>query len=344
MAGNEAPPFWYREPGLQARLLAPLAWGYGRLALRRMDRARPSAVAAPVLCVGNLTVGGTGKTPTALAIAEAVSARGLRPGFVSRGYGGTHARTHIVDAENDIARSVGDEALLLARAAPTAIGADRARSARALIDAGANFIIMDDGFQSRSVHIDHALITIDARRGIGNGRVIPAGPLRAPLRDQMRLADQVICIGEGAAAGRAVRVAAQAAKPILHAALVPQKPKGLRHKRVLAYCGIGDPNKFFSSVEELGLRIIARRSFGDHHMFTEQDARSLLAAAEDDRLGLVTTHKDQVRLSYSEGPLAELRALSHAVPVRLVFESAASLAAIIDATLAGYRERRVNGR
>ena len=340
LAGSEAPPFWYRQPGLQARLLWPASVAYGTIARRRMDHAEPPAVDVPVLCVGNLTVGGTGKTPTAIALAEAAVRHRYRPGIVARGYGGGHIRPHRVDPQTDTARSVGDESLLLARAAPTVIGANRARSAPALIDDGCDFIIMDDGFQSRSLLADYALITLDARRGIGNGRVIPAGPLRAPLRDQMRLTDAVLRIGTGEAGDQVVRAAARAGKPVMQAHLQPANVRAISGRQVLAYCGIGDPGKFYETLHHYGCMLAATRSFGDHYMFTEADARALVGKAEAEGLELVTTEKDFVRLSHRQGPLATLRERTHVLPVALVFETRADAERVIAATEQRYQRRR----
>lgn len=341
LAGSEAPPFWYGEPGLRSRLLWPASVIYGAIARRRMDRAAPASVNAPVLCIGNLTVGGAGKTPVAIALALAARDRGYRPGIVSRGYGGGHVRPHRVDLEADTARSVGDEALLLARAAPTAVGVNRARSAQTLIDGGVDFIIMDDGFQSRSLHMDYALIALDARRGIGNGGVIPAGPLRAPLRDQMRLMDAVLRIGDADAGDRVVRAAARAGKPVMQARLEPADMHAVAGRRLLAYCGIGDPGKFYETLRNHGCMPAATRSFGDHHIFTEADARALLAKAEADGLELVTTEKDHVRLSHRDGPLAALRRRTHVVPVSVVFDAGSDADAILAATAQGYHHRRI---
>lgn len=343
LAGSEAPPFWYRQPGLHAHLLWPAAWAYGAIARRRMDRAKPPAVDAPVLCVGNLTVGGTGKTPTAIALAGVAASQRYTPGIVARGYGGRQLRPHRVDPDRDTALSVGDEALLLARAAPTVIGANRLRNAQALIDDGVDFIIMDDGFQSRSLLADHALITLDAGRGIGNGRVIPAGPLRAPLRDQMRLGDTILRIGTGEAGDCVVRAAARAGKPVMQAHLEPVDAPSLAGRQVLAYCGIGDPGKFYQTLQRHDCLLAATRSFGDHHMFTEADARALVGKAEAEGLELVTTEKDYVRLSHRQGPLAVLRERTHVLPIALMFENTADAEAIIAATERRFRHRRING-
>lgn len=341
MAGNEAPPFWFQEPGWNARLFAPAAWLYGAVARWRMDHAKPAAVAAPVLCIGNVTVGGTGKTPTALAMAKAALALGYTPGFVTRGYGGSHIRPHLVDLDQDTARSVGDEPMLLARAAPTVVSAQRAKSAQLLIDKGVDFIIMDDGFQSRTLHIDYALITVDARRGIGNGYVMPSGPLRAPLLDQMRFADAVLRIGNGSRGDRVVRAAARAAKPVMSAQLKPANVRAISGKKVLAYTGIGDPQKFYDTLSTFGCWLSATQSFGDHHMYSEADAKNLIRRADEERLELVTTEKDFVRLSHQSGPLAALKERTHVLPVTLEFEVKTDPEAIIRKTLDAYQKRRL---
>lgn len=341
LAGSEAPPFWYQEPGWNARLFAPAAWLYGSVARWRMDNAKPATVAAPVLCIGNVTVGGTGKTPTALAMAKAALSKGYKPGFVTRGYGGSHIRPHLVDIERDTARSVGDEPMLLARAAPTVVSAQRAKSAQLLLDKGVDFIIMDDGFQSRTLHIDYALICVDARRGIGNGYVMPSGPLRAPLLDQMRLADAVLRIGEGTRGDRVVRAASRAAKPVMSAWLKPANVREISGQKVMAYTGIGDPQKFYDTLSTFGCWLSATQSFGDHHMFSEADAKNLITRADSEKLTLVTTEKDFARLSHETGPLAELKKRSHVLPVTLEFEVKTDPAAIIEKTASAYQKRRL---
>lgn len=343
MAGSEAPPFWYRKRGLAAIGLTPAAWIYGAVARWRMDRVHPPQVMAPVLCVGNLTVGGSGKTPTAIAMAEAVRAAGFTPGFLSRGYGGSHVGPHLVDAATDTAHGVGDEPLLLERVAPTVIAQNRAAGAGLLIDRGVNFIIMDDGFQSRRLYYDYALIALDARRGVGNGSVIPAGPLRAPLIDQMRHADALLRIGDGPGGIAVVRAAARAAKPILRGELVPRGEEALRGKRLFAYSGIADPTKFFDTLTSAGCDIAETRSFPDHHFFTESDAADMVAFARAENLTPVTTEKDIVRLTRLEGPVAELRAMSEVLPVRLVFENQVVLDGLIEDVAKRYHKRRISG-
>lgn len=306
-----------------------------------MDNANPSRVNAPVICVGNLTVGGTGKTPTAIALATQAKKLKYTPGFISRGYGGRHLSAHLVDTQSDTVTSVGDEPLLLAKHAPTMVGINRAASARKLVDSGCDFIIMDDGFQSRTLHYDYALITLDARRGVGNGAVIPGGPLRAPLRDQLRLADAVLRIGEGQGGDEVIRAASRAAKPLMQAHLKPANIRAISGKQVLAYTGIGDPEKFYETLSEFGCWLGATRSFPDHHVFTQSEARELLDKASAEDLELVTTEKDAVRLTHLTGPLAELSDRTHVLPVSLVFETKTDGEAIIVSAIEAYRQDRL---
>lgn len=341
LAGNETPPFWYEAPGWKSRLALPVSTLYGNIARRRMDKAEPKRVLAPVLCIGNLTVGGTGKTPTAIALAKAAIKQKYRPGFVSRGYGGIHVRAHKVDPQRDTVTAVGDEPLLLARFAPTMVGHNRATSAQALVDEGCDFIIMDDGFQSRTLHYDYALITLDARRGIGNGAVIPGGPLRAPLVDQMRWATAILRIGDGDRGDRVIRAASRAAKPFMQGHLKPANVREISGKKVLAFAGIGDPAKFYETLKNYGCYVSATQSFSDHHVYTHSEARQLLEKARAEGLELVTTEKDAVRLTHIEGPLAELREKAHVLPVSLVFETKTDADSIINATAENYYQARI---
>lgn len=339
LAGHEAPPFWYQNPGIMSFALRPLSAAYGAVARYRMDNAKSSFIDAPVLCIGNLTVGGTGKTPTAIALAKHAMQAKLRPGFVSRGYGGIHVMPHQVDVATDTASAVGDEPLLLACVAPTIVGQKRAASGQKLVDLGCNFIIMDDGFQSRSLHYDYALIALDARRGIGNGHVIPGGPLRAPLIDQMRHATAILRIGEGDGGDTVIRAAARAAKPLMQAKLKPENSTALSGKQVLAFTGIGNPQKFYETLASIDCWVGATRSFGDHHAFTVSEAQQLLDKANAENLELVTTEKDAVRLTHLDGPLAVLRQKSHVLPVSLQFELKTDGPNIIAAAVDQYEQR-----
>lgn len=298
MMSQETPPFWWRNRSWPMRFLAPAALIYGRIARRNLERGERADVDLPVLCVGNFTVGGGGKTPTAIALGRAAKAAGLRPGFVSRGHGRAGRHVVAVDPEHHSAGEVGDEPLLLARVAPTAVGVDRKRAAALLKrEHGVDFIIMDDGFQSARLWIDYALIVVDARRGLGNGAVIPAGPVRAPLIDQIRLADALLVVGRGNGGDAVIRQTARGNKPVFEASLSARDGERFRRMRVLAFAGIADPAKFYASLAALGADIVETRDFPDHHVFSKGDMDDLSAAAWRSGLQLVTTRKDAVRLA-----------------------------------------------
>lgn len=339
---SEAPPFWWARPGWQAWVLWPFSRLYNAVAARRLRTAPREKIAAPVLCVGNLTVGGSGKTPVAIALAGEARAMGLKPGILSRGHGGSvSGPPHIVDADQDNARHVGDEPLLLARAAPVAVSADRAAGARALLVQGCNFLIMDDGFQSARIHIDYALIVVDARRGVGNGHVIPSGPLRAGLIEQMRHVDGVLKIGEGDGANKVLRQAARAGRAFFEARLRPLPCEGVAGQRCLAFAGIGDPAKFFATVAAVGGEVVMAKDFGDHHYYSEFDAQDLLSSADAQGLELVTTAKDAARLDHGGEALAVLRRRAKVIEVEAVFDVASSPRAIIAQTVEEWRRRRL---
>ncbi|MEO3998223.1 tetraacyldisaccharide 4'-kinase [Mesorhizobium sp. CAU 1732] len=338
---SEAPPFWWTKADWRAWALYPLSLAYGAVARRRLLKAPREKVDAPVICVGNLTVGGSGKTPVAIALAREASAMGLKPGILSRGHGGSVGHPHLVDAHHDIARHVGDEPLLLARAAPVAVTADRAAGARLLIDHGCDLLIMDDGFQSARVFIDYALIVVDARRGVGNGHTIPGGPMRATLVDQMRYADGVLKVGDGEGADATLRQAARAGRPFFEASIRSLAPDGFEGTRCLAFAGIGDPGKFFDTVSAVGGIPVVTKNFADHHFYSEFDAQDLLATADSQGLEIVTTAKDAVRLDHGTEALAALRRRAKIIEIEAVFELERAPRTIIDAALDSWRRRRL---
>jgi tetraacyldisaccharide 4'-kinase len=333
---SETPPFWWSQPDWRAAALAPLAALYGAVAARRLRNARRGRVELPVPCIGNFTVGGSGKTPVAIAFAEAAKAMGLSPGILSRGHGGSFRAPHIVDPHHDGAKYVGDEPLLLARAAPVAVSRDRAAGAKLLTELGCDFLIMDDGFQSAQIHIDHALLVIDARYGLGNGRVIPAGPLRAPLVEQMRFVTALLVMGEGSAADGVIRAASRAGRAVYHAAVRPRHD--LTGRRFLAFAGIGHPQKLFDTVVAAGGEVVLARPFADHHAYAEDELRDLAATASREGLDLVTTAKDAVRIGWTR--LEELLpGRAEVLEIDAVFDSAGTPRRIIEATMAAASRR-----
>ncbi|WP_173932487.1 tetraacyldisaccharide 4'-kinase [Chelativorans sp. Marseille-P2723] len=340
---GEAPEFWWQRADWRAWSLWPFSSLYGLAATTRMAAARREKVAAAILCVGNFTVGGEGKTPVAIALAKEARRRKLKIAFLTRGHGGRVSAPHRVDPKHDSSALVGDEPLLLARHAPTVVASRREAGARYLIDAGFDFIIMDDGFQSAHIHMDYALIVVDARRGLGNGHVLPGGPLRAPLVDQMRHTDAVLTLGEGHAADSVIRHAARAGRPVYSARLKPRKARTFRGARVLAFAGIGNPRKFYDTLRDTGAKLAATRSFPDHYPFTLQDVAELEARAEADDLRLVTTEKDLVRLDRGLEALRTFAQKVEVLPVEAVFENADTTGTIIEETLARWRERMLSG-
>ena len=216
----ETPSWWYRKTGMVAAALSPLAALYGRVAASRMAKAEAYRSRLPVICIGNFTAGGGGKTPTAIAVATLLKAIGRKPAFLTRGYGGA-AKGLVQVSEGQSAAEVGDEPLLLAAVAPTIVSADRVAGAKAIEATDADVIVMDDGFQNPSLAKDLALIVVDAASGLGNGRVIPAGPLRAPLDVQIARADALAVIGEGKKADALIAAFEAAGKPVLRAKIAP---------------------------------------------------------------------------------------------------------------------------
>lgn len=327
-----APDFWNAAPvSLLARALAPLGALYGALAARKL--AGPSERApVPVVCLGNFTLGGAGKTPAALAVAERLIARGERPVFLSRGYRGALSgpTPATVDPTRHSAADVGDEPLLLARLAPTVICADRIAGARAAVAAGASVVVMDDGLQNPALAKDLSIAVVDGGVGLGSGYCPPAGPLRAPMAAQWGLADAVLIVGPGEAGAQVAREAQARGKPVLLAEMTPDAAvvAQLQGKPLLAFAGIGRPKKFFDTLRAAGLDVDSEATFPDHHPYVDAEIASLARRANEEGLRLVTTEKDMARLSPAArqaGAEAGLRAL----PARLALDEAA-----LDALLA----------
>ncbi|MEQ1953322.1 tetraacyldisaccharide 4'-kinase [Mesorhizobium sp. CN2-181] len=334
----EAPRFWWRPAGWCAAMLTPVSAVYGRVARRRLVNAPREPVDPPVLCVGNFTVGGSGKTPVAIALARQAMAMGRKPGFLSRGHGGSSSSPGIVDVGRNDARAVGDEPLLLAAHAPVAVSPDRAAAARLLAAQGCDFLIMDDGFQSARILIDHALLVVDARYGIGNGKVLPAGPLRAEARDQLRYADAVLRMGEGREADPVLDMASDAGKPVFAATLRPRGPARFAGRQSLAFAGIGHPDKFFETLRQAGAEVVVARPFPDHHFYAEAELRDLAATARAQSLTLVTTAKDAARLSGGKVP-ADILGMIEVLEIDAVFEGDRTAERIVRDTLAAWKER-----
>jgi tetraacyldisaccharide 4'-kinase len=334
------PGFWHGPSSLNSHLLKPLAALYGAVAAKRL-RHKGLNAGIPVLCLGNYHVGGAGKTPAVLALAKLLRELGETPVVLSRGYGGKLRGPVKVDPVRHAASDVGDEPLMLAGALPVVVSRQRAEGVPLARARGATVILMDDGFQSPAVVKDASLIVIDSERGIGNGQVFPAGPLRAPLRPQLARTDALIIVGDGnAAATVAAEIVAQG-KPVLSAHLKPDEAQmaQLRGKRVLAFAGIGDPTRFFNTLRASGIDVAGQRAFADHHPYSQAEIESLIAEAGRDGLTLVTTEKDLARLRHG-GSLPDWAKQIVAFAVTLEFDDAAALRKFVADRLFKARERK----
>ena len=337
----DEPSWWYADgSGIASSVLGPIGAVYGLAAKARYQRGTPYRSRLPVICIGNFTAGGTGKTPLAIHICDHLKAAGHEPVALTRGYGGGLAGPYWVSAGTDNARDVGDEALLLARAAPTLLARDRRQGARA-IETGphpATVIVMDDGLQNPQLTKDLTIALVDGARGIGNGLVIPAGPLRAPLDFQLELTDAVVINEPVPGAGNAVAewMRNRFNGPVLRATTTPAADAGwLKGERVVAWAGIGAPQRFFAMLAHLGADVVDGAAFRDHQSVQDSDAEHLLALAHRHRATLVTTEKDLARLGGATGALAQLAAASRALPIRLAFADADAvrLASLLDSAL-----------
>ncbi len=321
----EPPSWWYgdRIP-LAAWALWPVSAAYGGIVQRRFRTASPYRSKLPVICVGNFTMGGAGKTPVALKLASLLREAGLKPAFLTRGYGGSERGPHLIDGASDGANLVGDEPLLLARAAPTVVSRNRPAGAKLLETLGVDTIIMDDGFQNPSLEKDFGLVVVDGGTGLGCGQVFPLGPLRAPLAFQLEKADAVLILGALDQADVVRRIGESqhlrpAPLPVFNARIIPYVTDELRSRTFVAFSGIGRPDKFFDTLREAGIAVAKRRSFPDHHPYAEADARSLLAEAKALNAGLITTEKDYARLRGTDGALEELYGSAVALPIGVAF-------------------------
>jgi tetraacyldisaccharide 4'-kinase len=319
-----APTFWAEPPGVLANLLLPIGAAWDSVGRLRRALTRPYCPPVPVVCIGNLVAGGTGKTPAVLAMISHFGARGVHVHVVTRGYGGRLAGPVRVDPARHDAAAVGDEALLLAARGPCWVARDRSAGVRAAIAAGAGVVLLDDGFQNPTIAKTLSLVVVDAAYGFGNGRVIPAGPLRESLARGLARADALVLLGTEAEARRAQWIKIGRGLPALPAVLAPIDGDRLAGSRLLAFAGIGRPEKFFATLRELGAGPVGTRAFPDHHPYRSGEIERLLRDAERARARLVTTAKDIVRVP------PPMRAGIEVLEVEIRWPDPAALARLIE--------------
>lgn len=342
----DEPVWWYgaardKRPRLLTLLLSPLARLYGAIVERRFRRQQSYRSRYPVICVGNFTAGGTGKTPLAILIAQLILARGGTPVFLTRGYGGHERGPVWVEEGGNAAWRFGDEPLLLARVAPTLVSRDRKMGVKMIEDNGGSFtaVIMDDGLQNPALVKDLTIAVVDGARGLGNGKVIPAGPLRAPIGFQLGLVDAVAVRepqaagGEGAPDIHALLKRSFPGPVLAMHAIADDDTAWLAGATVVAFAGIANPARFFTLLETLGAHVAHRVAFRDHHVLSRRDAEHLLALAKKDGARLVTTEKDWVRLKGDARLPKALLELTRPLAIKLELEEPdmGRLASLIEA-------------
>jgi tetraacyldisaccharide 4'-kinase len=316
-----APEFWNGQDytaRFAVNALTPLGWLYGATTALKAARTVSYRSSAKVVCVGNLTAGGNGKTPVCIAIARALAARGKRTVALTRGYGGKLRGPAFVDIARDNAAETGDEALLLASATPTIVSRNRMHGAQLAEAHDAQTIVMDDGHQNFSLTKDLSIVVVDAETAFGNGHVLPAGPLREPVAQGLSRADAVVLVGDGLPHLNGFK------GPILRVHLAAVDTLNIVGKRVLAFAGIGRPQKFFQTLKSLGAHLVETRKYADHHAYSASEIARLRARANAQSAMLMTTEKDFVRLTQSE------RENIGYLPVRAAFDDQVAFNALLD--------------
>ena len=294
----KSPKFWQKKNTFLSKILSPLGRIYAWGVHQKLKNTKSYRSKIPVICIGNLVMGGVGKTPLAVSVGEYFKMNGMRPVFLTRGYGGGLSNV-LVDLDKHTAKETGDEALLLARVAPTIVDADRARGAKTAEKIGADVIIMDDGFQNPQLVKDLSFAVFDGRYGFGNAKVFPAGPLREPLENGLQRADAFVVVGKDKAGVKKWIDERFMSLPFIgtHIEQDVAKIAQLSGKKVFAFAGIGYPDKFFDMLKDYGCEVVETQAFSDHYPYTDEDMTDLIARADKQEAVLVTTAKDGVRIA-----------------------------------------------
>lgn len=318
----KTPAFWQHK-NILSHLLLPASWLYDVLSKAKRQRIQSAALPVPVICVGNLTAGGAGKTPVALALAEALKPHYPGAFFLSKGYGGRIKAPTRVDPCRHTARDVGDEPLLLTGTLPTVIAHDRMAGAQFAISQGATLILMDDGFQNPAIRKDFSLLVIDAKTGFGNGRILPAGPLRESPAEGFARAQAIVMLN----VPNALPPLPSDLPVFSAAASIAAPEEHYRAKRYVAFSGIAYPQKFFDTLGALGADVVKTIPYPDHYLYTHRDIAELQDTAREYQTTLITTAKDAVRLP------PEIRNQVEVLPITIVFNDKERLLALIDSAI-----------
>lgn len=321
------PAWWYENTPMHRLIrfsLTPLSYLYGFVVLIEQKRKNTYKSPLKVICIGNYTAGGAGKTPTAILISEILTQMGEKVCFLSRGYGGCIRGPHLLNIQTDKPETVGDEPLLLARHAPVMIAADRGEGARAIeSQTNATVIVMDDGFQNAGLHKDVSMIVVDGKTGLGNGQSLPAGPLRGFLRPQIARTDIFLSTRRGTKTGALEKIAQNRGIPFIQGRIKTSQTMTdwIHGKKLVAFTGIGLPEKFYATLKQAGGRLVETRSFPDHHLYTQEDAKQILAVLNNHPGAyLVTTEKDQAKITRNK-ELSSLAKVCTPVPISLEIET-----------------------
>lgn len=287
----KTPSFWQKK-NLLSNILLPIGFLYTLATKLNILFSHPKKVSKPVICIGNLTAGGSGKTPVAISLAAIIQELGYTPFFVSRGYGGK-LKNIIVDNKKHTAAETGDEPLLLSYQAPVVVNADRYAAAKKAISAGADLILMDDGFQNPGLYKDFSFLVFDGSFGYGNKRGIPSGPLRETLKSGLKRAQAIIILGED----KHNLAQEFSYMPVFKGKVVASPISGSSKKNVIAFAGIGRPEKFYNSMKEEGFTLLKTIDYPDHHQYSEEELEYLINEAQKHQADLYTTTKDFVKIS-----------------------------------------------